>query len=102
MQNWPYADVMYLNAEHMRSLPQQKDALQKWEYLTVEVVFPSASENAVMFFDHYANDYKSRRSELNEYLEKLDADSWTLTMAGPIFKGKAYSFRRIQFRRLVH
>lgn len=95
MQKWPYADFKYLSVGHFRS------PVQKYEYLTLEAVFPSASENAVMFFDHYANEYKSQRSELDEYLLKLGADGWKLNISGDKFEGKSYLFRRLQFRRAI-
>jgi len=94
MQKWPYVDIGYVNVEHFRSTPKN----QKWEYLTVEAVF--ASENIVQFFDHYAKEYKSQRSELDEYLVKLGADRWKLTTAG-MFDGKKFQFRRYQFRREI-
>jgi hypothetical protein len=93
MQEWPYADIAYLNVEHFRSIPQKR------EYLTVEAVF--VSENAVMFFDHYRKEYKRQRSELDEYLQKLGADGWKLTTAGNMVDGKAYRFRRYHFRRAI-
>ena len=101
MQNWPYVDLGYINVEHFRSMPQKNDSVQKWEYLTAEVVLVPGSGNAVMFFDHYTKEYKGQRSELDAYLEKLRADDWKLTIAGNIFDGKAYQFRRANFRRAV-
>lgn len=98
MQKWPYADFGYINVEHFRK-PQKNDPVQKREYLTVEAVF--VSENAVMFFDHYAKEYKKQRSELNTYLQKLGADGWKLTTAGNMVDGKTYRFRRYQFRRAI-
>jgi hypothetical protein len=56
--------------------------------------------NVVMFFDHYAKEYKGQRSELDEYLEKLGADGWKLTSTGH-YDGKAYQFRRYHFRRAI-
>jgi hypothetical protein len=99
MQKWPFADIGYLNVDHLRSMPKEKDAAPAWEYLMVEAVF--VSENAVMFFDHYAKKYKKQRSELDEYLEKLGADGWKLTVAGNLIDEKAYRFRRYQFRRVT-
>ena len=98
MQKWPYADIGYINVEHFRSTPKKDDPAQKWQYLMVEAVF--VSENAAMFFDHYAKEYKKQRSELDEYLARLDADGWKLTTAG-VYEGKAYQFRQYQFRRAV-
>ena len=98
MQKWPYADFGYINGEYFRFSPQKKDLAQKGEYLTVEAVF--ASVTAVMFFDHYTQKYKSQRSELDEYLEKLGEDGWKLTTTGK-FDGKGYQFRRYHFRRTV-
>jgi hypothetical protein len=99
MHEWPYADFNYLNLEHLGALPRQQDLAQKWEYLAVELVLPAPSSHSVMFFDHYAGEYKSQRSELSEYLDKLSSDGWKLTSAGALLKGKAFLFRRIQFRR---
>jgi hypothetical protein len=99
MQKWPYVDFLSLNVEHFRSTPQKNDAAQKWEYLTVEAVF--VSQSAVMFFDHYTKEYKGQRSELDAYLEKLGADGWKLTIAGNVHDGKAYRFRRYEFRRAI-
>lgn len=98
MQKWPYSDFTYFNPEHMRSMLQKDDPAQTWEYLTLETVFVPPSEN-VMFFDHYANRFRSERSELDEYLQKLSADGWKLTMAGPLFTGRSYLFRQVRFRR---
>ena len=101
MQNWPYVNFTYLNIEHFLFKPPKSDLARMWEYLTVEAVFPSTSESGVMFFDHYAGEYKSQRNEFNEYLEKLNADGWKLTMSGPLFEGKSYFFRRLKFRRII-
>ena len=99
MQKWPYADIAYLNVQHFRAIPPKNDKMQKMEYHTVETVF--VSDNAVMFFDHYAKEYRKERSELDAYLEQLDADGWKLTGAGPMFDGKGYRFRRYHFRRAI-
>jgi len=99
MQKWPYTGMKYLGVDHFRK-PQLNDPTQKREYLTVEAVFVPDSVN-VMFFDHYAKEYRGQKSELDEYLEKLDADGWKLTVAGDLFSGKGYQFRRYHFRRIV-
>ena len=99
MQKWPYADFGYINVEYFRSTPQKKDLAQSWEHLTVEAVF--VSEMQVIFFDQYAKEHKQQRSELDEYLGKLGADGWKLTVAGDLFRGKGYQFRRYQFRRAI-
>ena len=74
MQTWPYADFGYIDVEYFRSMPQGKDAAHRREHLIVQAVFPSASGNIVIFCDHYAEEYRSQRSELDEYLAKLNAD----------------------------
>jgi hypothetical protein len=99
MQKWPYANFAYINGEHFSSMPQKNAPAQKREYLMVQAVF--VSDNAVMFFDHYAKEYKSQRSELDAYLEQLSADGWKLATAGGIIEGKGYQFRRYQFRRAI-
>lgn len=99
MQKWPYAGITYLAVDHLPFTPQQNHPAQKREYLTVEAIF--ASETTVMFFDHYAKQYNGQRSELDVYLDKLDADGWKLTVAGDLFEGKGYQFRRFQFRRTI-
>lgn len=96
MQKWPYADFTHLNVAYIRSTPKKNASAQPWEHLTVEAVF--VSEHTVQFFDYYAKEYKSQRSELDEYLQKLGADGWKLTVTGS-FGGKKYQFRRYQFRR---
>ena len=101
MQKWPYADFAYLNVDHLRSIPQKNDPLQKREYLTVEAVFPAGSEISVMFFDHYTKQYKGKSSEFDEYLENLNADGWKLTLADNFFIGKGYRCRRYHFRRVI-
>ena len=101
MQKWPYAKLTHLSVEHFQFNPKRDDSPKKREYLTVEVVFPSASENSVMFFDHFAKEYRSKRSELDQYLERLAAEGWKLTLAGPVFEGKSYLFRRFDFRRTI-
>ena len=99
MQKWPYADFEYINGEHFRK-PQKNDPVKKREYLTVQAVFIPDSET-VMFFDHYAKEYKQQRSELDSYLEKLAADGWRLSTTGNMFEGKAYRFRRYHFGRVI-
>lgn len=99
MQKWPYADFTHVNVAHIRSAPKKNASAQMWEHLIVEAVF--VSEHIVQFFDHYTKEYKSRRSELDAYLEKLDTDRWTLTVAGNLVTGKGYQFRRYQFRRVT-
>lgn len=101
MQKWPYADFGYLGVEQLHFMPQKNNLKQKREYLTVEAVFPAGSEKAVLFFDHYTKEYKGQRSEFDEYLEKLNADGWKLTVAGNFFLGKGYKFRRYHFRRVI-
>ncbi len=70
--------------------------MQKWEYLNVETRSLSASQNAVMFFDHYAKEYKGRKSELDTYFVKLSTEGWKLTMAfhDDSRTSNAYLFRR--------
>ncbi|HEX5808935.1 MAG TPA: hypothetical protein VFY25_09740 [Anaerolineales bacterium] len=100
MQKWPYSDFGYINNEHGRFMAQQKDLVQKWEYLVVEVLFLPSSE-MVSFFDHYTKEHKSQQNELDAYLEKLRADGWKLATAGNMFDGRAYRFKRAKFRRAV-
>jgi hypothetical protein len=97
VQKWPYADFTHVNVEHFRSLPQ-KESAQKWEYLIVQAVF--VAKNHVMFFDHYANEYKRQRDELDAYLHNLGADGWKLTFTGNVDREK-YQFRRYHFRRAI-
>jgi len=96
MQKWPYVDIAYLNVGHVRSMFVKKNSTPKWEYLTVEARFIPHSENALIFFDHYAKEYKGQRSELDAYLAKLSAEGWKLTIAtsNDEYGGKAYMFRR--------
>jgi hypothetical protein len=101
MQKWPYADLGYVGVEPLHFLTGKNTLQQKREYLTVEAVFPVESETAVQFFNHYAKEYKAQRSEFDEYLEKLSADGWKLTLAGNFFVGKGYKFRRYHFRRAI-
>lgn len=70
--------------------------MPKWEYLNVEARFLPASKNAVMFFDHYAREYKGQRSDLDHYFAKLSVEGWKLTMAfhDSIQSSHAYVFRR--------
>ena len=98
MQTWPYADFAHIHVEYFRKL-QKNNAAQTWEYLTVETVF--VSENTIMFFDHYAKEYKKQRSELDAYFANVSADGWQLTYAGSMVNGKGYQFRRYHFRRGV-
>ena len=100
MKKWPYADFAYLGAEHFRFPLQKNDRVPKRKYLMVEAVFVAGSET-VMFYDHYAKEYKRQRSELDEYLERLGTDGWKLTIAGNMVEGKGYQFRRYQFRRAI-
>ena len=99
VKKWPYANFAYLGADHLSFMPQKNSSVQKREYLTVEAVFVPGSEK-VMFFDHYAKEYKQQRSELDGYLEKLGAEGWKLT-SNSWFDGKSYQFRRYLFRRAV-
>jgi hypothetical protein len=99
MQKWPYAELAHIDVQYFRSMPKKNDPGQKWEHLTIEAIF--VSEDTVMFFDHYAKEYKRRRSEIDEYLEKLGADGWKLTTTGTMLDGKGYQFRRYQFRRAM-
>lgn len=94
MQTWPFTDIAYLNVEHFRS---RHSAAQKWEHRTVEAVF--VSETTVQFFDHNLKEYKNKRNELDEYLQRLSVDSWKLTYAGSMVNGKGYQFRRYHFQR---
>jgi hypothetical protein len=55
--------------------------MQKWEYLNVETRSLPASGSAVMFFDHYAKEYKGQKSDLDTYFVKLNTEGWKLTMA---------------------
>ena len=96
MQKWPYADFTHINVEHFRAKLRKSDPMQSWDHLMVEAVFVSG--NTVQFFDHYVQEYKSQRSELDEYLQKVTADGWKLTFTGK-FEGNKYQFRRYQFRR---
>ncbi|HSL28979.1 MAG TPA: hypothetical protein VK900_07255 [Anaerolineales bacterium] len=96
MQTWPYADFTHIDVEHFRSRSKKDDPLQRWDYLLVEAVL--VSENTVQFFDHYLQEYKSQRNELDEYLQKLGTDGWKLIFSSK-FDGKQYQFRRYQFRR---
>src|SRR5689334_15365348 len=98
MQKWPFADFGYMHGERFHK-PQKNDPLQKREYLTVEAVFIPASET-VLFLDHYSKEYKQQRNELDQYFEKLAAEGWKLTLASNMLDGKAYYFRRYQFRRI--
>ena len=98
MQKWPYADFTHINVEYFRK-PQQNQPAQIPEYLMVEAVFVPDSE-VVMFFDHYAKEYRQQRAELDAYLEKLSVDSWKLTDAGSMVNGKGYHLRRYHFRRV--
>jgi|SRR5829696_2495321 hypothetical protein len=100
VKKWPYANFAYLGAEHLSFMLQKGDSTKKREYLTVEAVFVPASEK-VMFFDHYAKEYKKQRNELDGYLEKLGVDGWKLTVASNMFEGKGYQFRRYHFRRAI-
>ncbi len=70
--------------------------MQKWEYLNVETKSLPASRNAVMFFDHYAKEYKGRKSDLDTYFVKLSTQGWKLTMAfyDDSHANKVYLFRR--------
>jgi hypothetical protein len=97
MQKWPYADFAHINVAYFRNL-QKSNPAQIWEHLTVETVI--VSENAVMFFDHYANEYKKQRSELDDYFVQVNADGWKLTHAGSTVNGKGYQVRRYHFRRV--
>lgn len=97
MQTWPNADLTHINVEHFRSTSGKHDLRQRWDYLVVEAVF--VSENTVQFFDHYVKEYGSQRSQLDEYLKKLGADGWMLTISAQ-FNGKRYRFRRYQFRKV--
>ncbi len=62
--------------------------LRDWEYRFVEAVFlidpqnPQTLSDRVMFFDHYAKEYKGQKSELDNYFTKLTGEGWELTM-GP-------------------
>jgi hypothetical protein len=98
MQQWPYTDFAHINVEYFRK-PPKTDSAQKPEYLMVEAVFVPGSE-VVMFFDHYATEYKRQKEELDAYLKKLGADGWKLTDAGGMVNGKGYQFRRYYFHRV--
>ena len=99
MKQWPYAKFTYLGADYVPFMPNKNSSTYKREYLTVEAVFVPGSAK-VVFFDHYANEFKKQRSELDEYLEKLWTDGWKLT-SNSWFDGKSYQFRRYLFRRAV-
>ena len=101
MQKWPYADFGYVGVEPLHFMLGQNIPEQKREYLTIEAVFPASSENAVQFFDHYAKEYKSQKSEFDAYLEKLSTDGWKLAFAGNFFIGRGYRFKRYHFRRTM-
>ncbi len=96
MQKWPFADFTHINVEHFRSTPQKDTSAQTWEYLTVQAVF--VAEDTVQFFDHYLNEYKRQRSELDAYLRKLGADGWKLTSNRWVDR-RFYQFRQYSFRR---
>ncbi len=70
--------------------------MRKWEYLNVETRSLPASRNAVMFFDHYAKEYKGRKSDLDNYFVKLGTEGWKLAMA---FHDDAHSSNAYVFRR---
>jgi len=97
MQMWPYSDFAHIDVEYFRKL-QTNDPAQTWDHLIVEVVY--VSENAVLFFDHYTQEYRKQRSELEPYFEQVNADGWKLTYAGSTVNGKGYQFRRYHFRRV--
>jgi hypothetical protein len=99
VKKWPYANFAYLGVDRLSFMPQINSLKHKREYLTVEAVFVPSSEK-VMFFDHYAKEYKKQRSELDEYLEKLGTDGWKLT-SNSWFEEKSYQFRRYLFRRAI-
>jgi len=72
-----------------KEYPKMENALLRdWEYLFVEAMFvldpqkPPGLSNRVMFFDHYAKEYRGQRSDLDNYFAKLSAEGWKLTM-GP-------------------
>ncbi|HKY53792.1 MAG TPA: hypothetical protein VJM08_05760 [Anaerolineales bacterium] len=101
MQKWPYSDFGYVGVEPLYFMSQRDNPKQKREYLTVEAVFSTGSENAVLFFDHYTKLHKGQRSEFDEYLDTLNADGWKLTYAGNFSIGRGFKFRRYHFRRVV-
>ncbi len=70
--------------------------MRKWEYLNVEARFLPTSKSAVMFFDHYAKEYKGRKSDLDHYFTRLNLEGWKLTMAfhDDRQSSNAYVFRR--------
>jgi hypothetical protein len=62
-----------------------ENALTDWEYLSVEALFvpdpqdPRQHSDRVMFFDHYAREYRGQRSDLDQFFAKLTAEGWKLT-----------------------
>jgi len=77
----------------------QRSVSKEWEHLTVEVRFFPDSKN-IMFFDHYANEYRTQNSELDQYLAKLGVDGWKQVMGlgsvqdRPHVKGYIYKRRK--------
>jgi hypothetical protein len=70
--------------------------MQKWEYRSLETRSVPDSQNTIMFFDHYAKEYKGQRSDLDNYFVKLGAEGWKLTMRSYEVNDnrKIYVFRR--------
>ena len=65
-----------------------KNGFQEWDYLFVETMFvidpqnPQELSDRVLFFDHYAKEFRGRRSDLDHYFAKLTSEGWELAM-GP-------------------
>jgi hypothetical protein len=76
----------------------QKSSVKNWEHRTVEVRILPDSQN-VMFFDHYAKQYREQKSDLDHYLAKLHADGWKQIMGLWPFQAnpniKIYVFKRL-------
>ena len=96
MQKWPVADFTHINVEYFRFTSERNTPAPIWEYLTVQAVF--VAEDTVQFFDHYLNQYKRQRSELDAYLQKLAADGWKL-ISNHWADRTSYQFREYSFRR---
>jgi hypothetical protein len=96
MQKWPFADFTHINVEYFRFSSEKSTPAPMWEYLTVQAVF--VAEDTVQFFDHYLNQYKRQRSELDAYLQKLAADGWKL-ISNHWADRTSYQFREYSFRR---
>ena len=68
--------------------------LHRSEHLRLEVRFLPASQTALLFFDHYAKQFMSQKSDLDHYFAKLGAEGWKLTGYDTQGETKLYMFRR--------